>query len=158
MHAGSSALGVGGFKLYMSDNSDSNNSAKFEGFNYICSKIPYSPLRPLSCWSCADKETPNASTGGIRTVFRIPTPIPIQKQLQICDRRDRYLKRINASAAGVAHSGQAYDLPSSKDVSEVEYATEWYSESLGRPSLSPATQAKKRYRYQVEANMAEMSS
>ncbi len=34
--------------------------------------------------------------------------------------------------------------------SEVEYATEWYSESPGRPSLS-------RYRDQVEADMSEMS-
>jgi hypothetical protein len=44
-------------------------------------------------------------------------------------------------------------------MTEVEYATEWYSESpgrAGRPSLSPAT--KKRYRDQVEADMSEMSS
>jgi hypothetical protein len=32
-----------------------------------------------------------------------------------------------------------YVLPSSKDVTEVENATEWHFESLGRPSLSPAT-------------------
>ncbi len=75
---------------------------------------------------------------------------------QISVRRDRCLKGINASAAGVAYSGPAYDLPSSKDVTEVEYATEWYSESPGRPSLSPAT--KKRYRDQMEADMSEMSS
>jgi hypothetical protein len=56
----------------------------------------------------------------------------------------------------LAYSGLAYDSPSSKDVTEVEYATEWYLESPGRPSLSPET--KKRYRYQVEADMAEMSS
>ncbi len=41
-------------------------------------------------------------------------------------------------------------------MTEVEYATEWYSESPGRPSLSPAT--KKRYCDQVEADMSEMSS
>ncbi len=41
-------------------------------------------------------------------------------------------------------------------MTEVEYATEWYSESPGRPSLSPAT--KKRYRNQVESDMSEMSS
>jgi hypothetical protein len=76
--------------------------------------------------------------------------------LQICVRRDRRLNRINASVAGVAYSGPAYDSTSSKDVTEVEYATEWYSDSPGRPSLSPAT--KKRYRNQVEADMSEMSS
>ncbi len=43
---------------------------------------------------------------------------------QIFVRRDRCLKRINAFAAGVAYSWQAYDSPSSKDVTEVEYATE----------------------------------
>ncbi len=53
-------------------------------------------------------------------------------------------------------SGQAYESPSSNDVTEVEYATEWYSESPGRLSLSPAT--KKRYCNQVEADMSEMSS
>jgi hypothetical protein len=80
----------------------------------------------------------------------------VQQQLSV--RRDRLgcLKRINASAAVVAYSGPAYDSPSSKDVTEVEHATEWYSESPGRPSLSPAT--KKRYRDQVEADMSEMSS
>ncbi len=75
---------------------------------------------------------------------------------QISVQRDRCLKRINASTAGVAYSGPAYDSLSSKDVTEVEYATEWYSESPGRPLLSPAT--KKRYRDQAEANMSEMSS
>jgi hypothetical protein len=51
-------------------------------------------------------------------------------------RRESVLKRIDASAAGVAHSGQAYDSPSSKDskdVTKVEYATEWNSEQPGRP-------------------------
>jgi hypothetical protein len=56
----------------------------------------------------------------------------------------------------VAYSGPAYDSPSSKDVTEVEYATEWYSESPGRLSLSPAT--KKRYRDLLEADMSEMTS
>jgi hypothetical protein len=77
-------------------------------------------------------------------------------QQQISVRRDRCLKGINASAAGVAYSGPAYDSPRSKDVTEVEYATEWYLESPGRPSLSPAT--KKRYRDQVEADMSKMTS
>jgi hypothetical protein len=76
--------------------------------------------------------------------------------LQICVQRDRRLKRINASVAGVAYSGPAYDSTSSQDVTEVEYATEWYSDSPGRPSLTQAT--KKRYSNQVEAEMSEMSS
>jgi hypothetical protein len=46
MHEGFSAPGVGGIKSYMSDNrdSDSDNSAKFQAFNFIRSKIPYSPV------------------------------------------------------------------------------------------------------------------
>ena len=79
---------------------------------------------------------------------------PVTPQLSV--RRDKSLKRINSSADGVAYSKPAYDSPSSKDVTEVEHATEWYSESPGRPSLSPAT--KKRYRDQVEADMSEMTS
>ncbi len=75
---------------------------------------------------------------------------------QICVLRDRCLQRIITSAAGIVYYGLAYDSPSSKDVTEVEYATEWYSESPGRPSLSPAT--KKRYRDQVEGDLSEMSS
>ncbi len=65
---------------------------------------------------------------------------------------------IYSSSAGSAYSGKPsqYVSPSSKNVTEVEYTTKWYSESQGRPSLSPAT--KKHYRDQVEADMAEMSS
>ncbi len=44
MRAGSSAPGVGGFKSYMSDNSDSDNSTKFQAFDFIRSTIPYSPV------------------------------------------------------------------------------------------------------------------
>jgi hypothetical protein len=44
MHASSSAPDVGGFKSYMSDNSYSDDSAKFEAFNFIRSNIPYSPV------------------------------------------------------------------------------------------------------------------
>ena len=44
MHAGSSAPSVGGIKSYMSDNSYSDNSAKFQAFDFIRSKIPYSPV------------------------------------------------------------------------------------------------------------------
>jgi hypothetical protein len=95
-------------------------------------------------------------------------PLPAQSKLhfgfqlqflliQISVWRDKCLKRINASAAGVAYSWPAYNSPSSKDVTEVEYATEWYDlESPGRQSLLPVT--KKRDRYQVEADMSEMSS
>jgi hypothetical protein len=42
--AGSSTPGVSGIKSYMSDNSDSDNSAKFQAFDFIRSKIPYSPV------------------------------------------------------------------------------------------------------------------
>jgi hypothetical protein len=61
MHAGSSAPGVGGIKLYISNNSDSNDSAKFEAFYFIGSKIPYSAVLQ----ELLEKETPNASTCGI---------------------------------------------------------------------------------------------
>jgi hypothetical protein len=44
MHAESSVPGVGGLNSYMSDNSDSYNSAKFQAFDFIRSKIPYSPV------------------------------------------------------------------------------------------------------------------
>ena len=40
MQARRSAPGVGGFKSYMSDNSDSDNSAKFRAFEFIRSTIP----------------------------------------------------------------------------------------------------------------------
>jgi hypothetical protein len=50
----------------------------------------------------------------------------------------------------------AYDSLSSKDVTEVEYATEWYLESQDRLLLPQAT--KKRFSYQVEADMTEMPS
>jgi hypothetical protein len=63
------------------------------------------------------------------------------------------MSQAHHSAAGVIYSWLAYDSPSSKDVTEVEYALNGIP---GRPSLSPAT--KKRYRYQLEADMSEMSS
>ncbi len=123
--------GVGGIKSYMSDNSDSDNSAKFQAFDFIRTKIPYSPVlqdllrkgnaeclyrRHLNCNADSD---PNSDSD----TSSVPQ--------QICV-RDRCLKRNNASAAGVAYSRPAYDSPSSKDVIEVEHATEWSSESLGR--------------------------
>jgi hypothetical protein len=156
MHAGSSAPGVGGIKAYRSDNSDSDNSAKFQAFDFIRSEIPYSPvlqeLRRKGYVEClyllnlnGISDYDSNSDSDMSLVLQ-----------QVCVRRDRCLKRINASAAGVAYSGPAYDSPSSKDVTEVEYATEWYLESPGRPSLSPAT--KKRYRGQVEDYMSEMSN
>jgi hypothetical protein len=156
MHAGSSAPGVGGIKSYVSDNSDSDNSAKFQAFDFIRSKILYSPvlqelrrkghaeclyLWNLNCIADSDSNSDSDMSS-------------VQQHISV--QRDRCLKRINASAAGVAYSGSAYDSLSSKDVTEVEYATEWYSESPGRLSLSPAT--KMRYRDQVEADMSEMSS
>jgi hypothetical protein len=157
MHAGSSVPGVGGIKSYMSDNSDSDDSAKLQAFDFVRSTIPYSPvlqeLRRKANAECLYRRNLN----GILDSDSNSDSDTISVPQQICVRRDRFLKRIDASAACVAYSGPAYDSPSSKDVTEVEYATEWYSESPGRPSLSPAT--KKRYRDQVEAaDMAKMSS
>ncbi len=77
---------------------------------------------------------------------------PIQIQVQSCLERNLTGRTGN----GLAYRAKQYLSPSSKDVTEVEYATEWSSESSGRPSLSPAT--TKRYRDQEEADMAEMSS
>jgi hypothetical protein len=140
----------------MSDNSDSDYSAKFQAFDFICSKIPYSPvlqeLRRKGNAECLYRRNLNGISDSDSNSDSDMSSVP--QQLSV--RRDRCLKRINASATGVAYSGPAYDLPSSKDVTEVEYATEWYSELPGRPSLSPST--KKRYRDQVEADMSEMST
>ena len=156
MHAGRSAPGVDGFKSYMSDNSDSDNSAKFRAFELIRSTIPYSPvlqeLRRKGTAECLHRRNLNGISDSDSNSDSDMSSVP--QQLSV--RRDRCLKGINSSAAGVAYTGPAYTSPSSKEVTEVEYATEWYSESPGRPSLSPAT--KKRYRDQVEADMSEMTS
>jgi hypothetical protein len=140
----------------MSDNSNSDDSAKFEAFDFIRSKIPFSlvlqELRRKGNAECLYWRNLN----GILDSDSDSDSNISSEPLQICNRRDRFLKRIDASAAGVAYSGPAYDSPSSKDVTEVKYATEWYLESTGRQSLSPET--KKRYRDQVEADMSEMSS
>ncbi len=112
----------------MSDNSDSYNSAKFQAYEFIRSKIPYSPvlqeLRKKGNAECLYRRNLNCISDSDSDSYSDMSSVP-QK---ICVRRDRCLKRINASAAGVAYSGQAYDSPSSKDVQEVEYATGWYSE------------------------------
>ena len=153
MHAGSSAPGVGGFKSYMSDNSDSDNSAAFRAFEFIHSQIPFSPvlqaLRRKGTAECLHRRNLNAISDSDSNSDTDMSPVTPQLSV----RRDKSLKRIKSSAAGVAYSKPAYDSPSSKDVTEVEHATELYSESPGRPSLSPAT--KKRYRDQVEADMFE---
>jgi hypothetical protein len=52
MHAGSSAPGVGGIQSYMSDNSDSDDSAKFQAFDFIRSKVHTA----LSCRSYAERK------------------------------------------------------------------------------------------------------
>jgi hypothetical protein len=140
----------------MSDNSDSDNSAKFQAFDFIRSKIQYSPvlqeLRRKGNAECLYRQNLNGISDSVSNSDSDTSSVP----QQICVLLDRCLKRINASAAGVAYSGLEYDSPSSKDVAEVEYATEWYYESPGRPSLSPAT--KNSYRNQMEADMSEMSS
>jgi hypothetical protein len=156
MQAGSSTPGVGVFKLYMSDNSDSDDCAKFEAFNFTLSKILYSPvlqelLRKGNA-ECLYQRNLNGISDSDSNSDSNTSLVP----QQISVRRDRCLKRIKASAAGVAYSGAAHDSPSSKDVTKVENATECYEESPGLPSLSPTT--KKSYRNELEADMAEMSN
>jgi hypothetical protein len=138
MHARSSAPGVGGIKSYMSDNSNSDNSAKFQAIDFIRSKIPYSPLSPVLQELRRKgnaKYLYRRNLNGISDSDSYSDSDTSSVPQQIRVRRDRCLKRINASAAGVAYSRLAYDSPNSKDVTEVEYATEWYSESPGRQSL-----------------------
>ncbi len=121
----------------MSNNSNSYHSAKLEAFDFIRSKIPYSPvlqeLRRKGNAKCLYLRNLNGISDSDSHSYSDTSSLP----QQICVRRDRCLKRINASAAGVTYSGPAYDLLSSKDVTEVEYAIEWYSELPGRPLLSP---------------------
>jgi hypothetical protein len=125
----------------MSDNSDSNDSAKFQAFDFIRSTISYSPvlqeLRKKGNAKCLYLRNLNGISDSDSNSDSHTTSVP----LQIFVLQDRCLKHIKASAAGVAYSGSAYDLQSSKDVTKVRYATEWYSESAGRPSLSPATKS-----------------
>ncbi len=112
----------------MSDNSDSDNSAKFQAFNFIRSKILYSPVLQELHRKGNTKCLYQRNLNGISDSNSISDSDTRLVPQQICVRRDRCLKRINASAAGMAYSGLAYDSPSSKHVTEVEYATEWYSE------------------------------
>jgi hypothetical protein len=140
----------------MSDNSDSDNSAAYRAFEFIHSQIPFSPvlqaLRRKGTAECLHRRNLNAISDSDSNSDTDMSPVTPQLSV----RRDKSLKRIKSSAAGVAYSRPAYDSPSSKDATEVEYATEWHSESPGRPSLSPAT--KKRYRDEVERDMSEMTS
>ncbi len=103
----------------MSDNSDSDNSAKFQVFNFIRSKIPYIPvlqdLRRKGNTECLYRQNLN----GISDSDSNSDSDMSLVQQQISVRRDRCLKRINTSAAGVAYSGPAYDSLSSKDVTEL---------------------------------------
>ncbi len=105
MYAGSSAPGVGGFKSYMSDNSDSNDYEKSEPFDFIRSKISYSPvlqqLRRKANAKCIYRQNLN----GISDPDSNSDSDMSSEPLQICVWRDRFLKRIDASAAGVAYSG-----------------------------------------------------
>ncbi len=103
---------------------------KVEAFDFIRSKIPYSPvlleLRRKENAECLYWRNLN----GISDSNSNSDSDISSEPLQICvrQRQDRFIKRIDTSAAVVAYSGPAYDLPSSKDVTEVEYATEWYLE------------------------------
>jgi hypothetical protein len=123
MDASCCAPGVGGFMSYMSYNSDSNDSAKFVAFDFIHSKIPYSPvlqeLRRTGNFKRLYQRNLNCASEFYSSSDSNTSLVP----LQICVLQGRCLKRINASAAGVAYSGPVYDLPSSKDVTEVKYAT-----------------------------------
>ncbi len=116
----------------MSDNSDSYNYAKFQAFDFIRAKIPYSPvlqeLRRKGNAECLYRQNLNCISDLDSNSDSDTSSVP----QQICVLLDRCLKGINASAAGVAYSGLAYDLQSTKDVTEVRYATEWHLESPGR--------------------------
>ncbi len=104
----------------MSDNSDSDNSAKFQAFNFIRSKIPYRPvlqeLRRKGNAECLYRRNLNGISDSNSNSDSDTSSVP----QQICVRRDRCLKHINTLAAGVAYSGLAYNSLSSKDVTEVE--------------------------------------
>ncbi len=98
-------------------NSDSDDSAKFQVFDFISSKVPYSPvlqelLRKGNA-ECLYQLNLNGISDSNSNSNSDTSSVPLQR----CVQRDRCLKRINVD-----------DSPSSKD----EYATEWYSESPGR--------------------------
>jgi hypothetical protein len=130
----------------MSDNSDANDLAKFAALDCIRTEIPYSPvlqeLRRKGNTECLYWRNPNGISDSYSN-----SDTSLERQRKETVQKDR---DIHSSSA------KGYASQSSRDVTNVEYATEWYSESQGRPSLSPAT--KKRYRYQVEDDMAKMSS
>ncbi len=103
MHAGASAPGVRGLKCYNSYSMILQSFRPSMLYTQRCQT-------DLTCRSCTEKITPNASTGRIWTAFWIPTPILIPRitrigvsePLQICVWLGRCQKRINATAAGVA--------------------------------------------------------
>ena len=141
MHAPRCAPGVGGFKTYTSD-SASDGSGNLAIMDRIRDAIPYSPvleeLRRKGSAECIYRRNLN----GISDSDSNPDTSPEPKK--------------SVRRNGAAYSGPAYVFPSSQDEPEVEYATEYYSESPVRPSLSPAT--KKRQHDEREAEMDAMSS
>jgi hypothetical protein len=143
MHGVPRAPDVGGSKTIMMDNSDINDS-KLDAFEFIRSQIPYSPvlqeMRRKGNSECNYRRNLN----GISESDSNSDTSPIRIRVNSNTRKK------------LAAARQPYDSPSSMDEPEVEYATEWYSESPDRPSLSPAT--KKRNHDELEAEMDEMSS
>jgi hypothetical protein len=150
MHAGCSAHGVGGFKSFRGENSDSDDRANFEAFDRFRAEIPYSPvlqeLHRKGNAECHYRRNLNGISDSDSNSDTSPER-PRQKTIR---------KDIRSLSAGAAVSRKPYDSPSSKDATEVEYATEWYEESPERPSLSPAT--KKRNHDELEAEMEDMTS
>ncbi len=104
----------------MRDNSYSDNSAKFQALDFIRSNIPYSPVLLELHRKGNNEGLYWRNLNGISDSDSHSDSDMSSVQQQISVRRHRCLKRINASAAGVAYSWLAYDSPSSKDVTEVE--------------------------------------
>ncbi len=135
MHAHRRAPGVGGFKTYMSDNSDSGDPAKFAAFDRIRDKIPYSlvlqELRRKGIAECYYRRNLNGISDSESDSISDTSPEPLRKKSVLRG------KGINSSSADADFTGPAFVLPSSQDEPEVLYSTVWYSESpealSGRP-------------------------
>ena len=149
MHAARCAPDIGGIKCVMSNNCDAENSAMFEAFERVRAEIPYSPvlqeLRRKGTVECQYRRDLNGISDSDSNSDTCPEQHYPASEIA---RWDMLHERLN--------SGKPYVSPSSQEEPEVEYATEYYSESPVRPSLSPAT--KKREHDEREAEMDAMSS